>query len=186
MCVIMSTTSAVTPTVLHQSSTQTCALPTQPNPSAINPSLRSHPRQKPKSHKSSQYLLFWQCQSISSNPSVLSDVRMQCLIVRNAFVSVFSCPCNLDLQCFFPVMLTSEKLMLDFSYLPFLQASLVTVIHLVSSVVDSVEKEGSILLLQCWLLGIYVVSVWWVIIRSPKCHFLHLSYIYKEKEIKND
>lgn len=53
MCVIMSTTSAVTPTVLHQCSTQTCALPTQPNPSAINPSLRSHPRQKPKSHKSS-------------------------------------------------------------------------------------------------------------------------------------
>lgn len=64
-------------------------------------------------------------------------------------LSVSSLPRNLDFQCFFPVMFTSEKLMLDFFYLPFLQASLVTVIHLVSSVVDSVEKEGILLLLHC-------------------------------------
>lgn len=33
------------------------------------------------------------------------------------------------------------------------------------------------------IIGIYVVSVWWEIIRSSKCHFLHLNYIYKDKEI---
>jgi len=33
---------------------------------------------------------------MKSNPSVVSDVRMQRLIVRNAFVSVYSFPCSLD------------------------------------------------------------------------------------------
>lgn len=96
-------------------------------------------------------------------------------------LSVSSLPRNLDFQCFFTVMFTSEKLMLDFFYLPFLQASLVTVIHLVSSVVDSVEKEGILLLLRCWLSVCF--SVWWVIISCPKCHFLHPYQIYRDREI---
>lgn len=93
MCVTMSTTSAVTPTLLHLSSTQTCSLQTHnqiPLP-LTHPSdhtlVRNQNPIKPELVSVVQ---------MKSNPSVLSDVRMQRLIIRNVFVSVSSLPRSLD------------------------------------------------------------------------------------------
>jgi len=72
-------------------------------------------------------------------------------------------------------MVTSEKLMLHFFCLPFLQASLVTVIHRVSSVVDSVEKEGILLLLHCWLRVSVLLFGGWLLAVQNAIFFTHTS-----------
>lgn len=182
MCVIMSTTSAVTPTLLHQNSTQTCSLRTQPNPSAINPSLRSHPCQKPESHKTRVSIC---CSNVLANQiKSISFVRCQNATShrKKRFCLCFLSPSQSWLLVFLSCHVYFGKINVRFLYLPFLQASLVTVIHLVSSVVDSVEKEGILLLLHCWLLSV-CFSVWWVIISCPKCHFLDTYHIYRDREI---